>query len=84
MAAALGGLDAVAFTGGVGERSPRVRAEACAGLAFLGIRLDLVKNEDPGSDDADVSAPDARVRTLVVRAREDLQIARAVRAVLDA
>jgi acetate kinase len=84
MAAALGGLDALAFTGGVGERSPRVRAEACAGLAFLGLRLDLDKNDDPGADDADVSTPDASVRTLVVNAREDLQIARAVRALLGA
>jgi acetate kinase len=84
MAAALGGLDALAFTGGVGERSPRVRAEACEGLAFLGVRLDRKKNEDPGADDVDVSDRDASVRTLVVHAREDLQIARAVRAVLDA
>ena len=84
MAAALGGLDALAFTGGVGERSPRVRAEACAGLAFLGLRLDLDKNEDPGAADADVSTPDASVRTLVVHAREDLQIARAVRSLLGA
>jgi acetate kinase len=84
MVAALGGLDALAFTGGVGERSPRVRAEACAGLAFLGLRLDLDKNDDPGADDADVSTPDASVRTLVVNAREDLQIARAVRALLGA
>jgi acetate kinase len=82
MAAALGGLDALAFTAGVGERSPRVRTEACAGLAFLGLRLDPARNEDPGADDADVSAADARARTLVVHAREDLQIARAVRALL--
>ena len=83
MAAAMGGLDAVTFTGGVGERSPRVRAETCASLGFLGLRLDPSKNEDPGPEDADVSAPDATIRALVVHAREELQIARAVRELLD-
>jgi len=83
MAAAMGGLDAVTFTGGVGERSPRVRAEACAGLGFLGLRLDGPRNEDPGTEDTDVSAADSMVRVLVVHAREELEIARAVRALLD-
>jgi acetate kinase len=79
MAAALGGLDALVFTGGVGENAPEVRALACDGLGFLGVALEPGLNG--GSEgDADVSAAGASVRTLVIRAREDLEIARQVRA----
>jgi acetate kinase len=81
MAAAMDGLDALVFTAGVGERSPEVRARACAGLAFLGVDLDPGRNA-AAAGDADVSAAGAAVRTLVVEAREDLEIARQVRAVL--
>jgi acetate kinase len=81
MAAALGGLDALVFTGGVGERSAPVRAAAAGGLAFLGVAIDTARNE-AADGDAEVSAGGAPVRTLVVRAREDLEIARQVRAVL--
>jgi len=83
MAAAMDGLDALVFTGGVGEHAVEVRASAGAGLGFLGVEVDHARNRDV-RDDADVSAPAARVRTLVVRAREDLEIARQVRAVLGA
>jgi acetate kinase len=82
MAAALDGLDAIVFTGGVGERSAPVREEACRGLGFLGIALDPSANAAVRGD-TDVSAPGAGARVLVVAAREDLQIAREVRAVLD-
>jgi acetate kinase len=61
MAAALGGLDVLVFTGGVGENSARVRELACEGLGFLGVSRDHV---------------------LVIPAREDLEIARQVRALL--
>ena len=81
MAAALGGVDALAFTGGVGERSPEVREEACRGLGFLGIALDVKANGQVASD-RDVSAPGAPGRVLVIAAREDLEIARQVRATL--
>jgi acetate kinase len=83
MTAALGGLDALVFTGGVGERSAAVRAAAAEGLAFLGVAVDAARNRAP-SGDADVSAAGASVRTLVVPAREDLEIARQVRACLGA
>jgi acetate kinase len=79
MAAALGGLDTLVFTGGVGERSPEVRARAAAGLAFLGIEIDPQTNA-AGADD--ITAPGSAARTLVVEAREDLEIARGVRAAL--
>ncbi len=77
MAATLGGLDALVFTGGVGERSPEIRVEAAKRLGFLGIALDPTRN--PGAGDRDISAPGAGVRTLVIAAREDLEIARQVR-----
>jgi acetate kinase len=78
MAAALGGLDVLVFTGGVGEHTPAVRARAVHALEFLGMAI----SEDANAavrEDADIGAPDARVRTLVVRAREDLEIARQAR-----
>ena len=79
MAAALGGLDALAFTAGVGEGSPRLRALAAQRLAFLGVELDPAAN-DAAAQDALISPSDARVTTLVIGAREDLEIARQVRA----
>jgi acetate kinase len=81
MAAALGGLDVLVFTGGVGERAAAVRAAAAAGLAFLGVALDPVRNEHAHGD-TEIGAADAAVRTLVLAAREDLEIALQVRALL--
>jgi acetate kinase len=81
MAAALGGIDALIFTGGVGERSPAVREGAVERLCFLGLELDAGRN-GAASGDADVSADGAAARTLVIAAREDLEIARQARAVL--
>jgi acetate kinase len=83
MAASLGGLDVLVFTGGVGERSPVVRALAADGLGFLGLRLDPACNET-GPEDREIGADGAQVRTLVVAAREDVEIAREVRRVLTA
>jgi acetate kinase len=81
MAAALGGIDVLAFTGGVGERSAEVRAGAAAGLDFLGVAVDAPRNEADGGD-RDISSPSAGARTVVIRAREDLEIAGQVRALL--
>src|SRR5262249_1623486 len=75
MAAAMAGLDAVVFTGGIGEHQPEVRAEAAAGLGFLGIAVDEGRNVT-AQPDCDISAPGAAVRTLVIAAREDIEIAR--------
>jgi acetate kinase len=80
MAAALDGLDALVFTGGVGENAPEVRRRAGAGLRWLGVQLDDQRNSAPGGD-VDISHTGAAVRTLVIAAREDLEIARQVRAV---
>jgi acetate kinase len=81
MAASLGGLDALLFTGGVGERSPRVRALAARGLAFLGVELDQSRNAT-AEGDVDVSVRSGGVSVLVVQAREDLEIAKQVQTLL--
>ena len=73
MAAVLGGLDAFAFTGGIGERSPFIRARICEGLTHLGIRLDSAAN----AIGADVlSSADSRVRVHLVHTDENLMVAR--------
>lgn len=81
MAASMDGIDALAFTGGVGARSPEIRRRACARLEFLGISLNRARNEEE-SGDREISGGGAVVRTFVVAAREDIEIARGVRAVL--
>jgi acetate kinase len=82
MAASLNGPDAVVFTGGIGQNSPKVRSAAAEGLGFLGIAVDETTNSAIDGD-GDVSTADARVRTLVVHAREDIEVAREVRRVLS-
>ncbi len=81
MTAALGGLDALVFTGGVGEHCAPVRVRAGEGLAFLGVSIDEERNDRAGGD-ADIGAASASVRTLVLTAREDVEIARQVRTLL--
>jgi acetate kinase len=77
MAGLLGGVDAVVFTGGIGENSARVRRDATRALRFAG--LELPEDADaPSNVDHDVAARASRVRVLVVRAREDLAILKEV------
>ena len=83
MAAAMNGLDALVFTGGVGENAPPVRAATAAGLRFLGVEIGPTLNLSLGPDN-DISAPGATVPTLVIKAREDFEVAREVRRVLAA
>src|SRR6266436_299552 len=75
MLASLGGLDALAFTAGIGEHAASVRAAACEAFAFLGMKLDSEKNAQSRSD-WDIAAPDSTVRVLVIHAQEDWEIAR--------
>lgn len=82
LVAVLGGLDALAFTGGIGEHSARVRADVMAALSYLGVAIDAHANESR-ADDVDVAARDSRVRLPVITAREDLAILAAVRRVLN-
>ena len=81
MAAALGGLDTIVFTGGVGENAPEIRARAADGLGFLGVALDAGRNA-AAHGDTDITHPGADVRAFVIAAREDLEITRQVRDVL--
>ena len=81
MAAALNGLDTLVFTGGVGENAPDIRRWAAAGLGFLGVSVDAARNAGAAGD-TDITDPGAAVRTFVIAAREDLEIARQVREIL--
>ena len=81
MAAAMDGLDALVFTGGVGENSPGVRSRAAAGLGFLGVEVDEARNAGPAAD-REIGAPGAPARVLVIAAREDIEIARQVRTLM--
>ena len=81
MAAAMDGLDGIAFTGGVGESSAPVRGRVADGLGFLGVEIDPEANAAAHAD-AEIGPAKARVRTFVIRSREDLEIARQVRSVL--
>jgi acetate kinase len=75
MLAVLGGVDALVFTGGVGENCAPVRARVCDQLQFAGARLDPAKNAQPKLDQ-DVATSDSQVRVLVIRAEEEWEIAR--------
>ena len=74
-AAAMGGLDAIVFTAGIGENDPVARADVLSGLEFLGVKVDPEKNQ-AARGEADFSAEDAKVRTLLVSTDEELAIAR--------
>ena len=72
-AAAMGGIDAVVFTAGVGENDAATRKEIVSGLEFMGIKIDDEKNSTRGT--VDVSAADATVKTLVIPTDEEMMIA---------
>jgi acetate kinase len=80
MVASAGGLDVLVFTGGMGEHSPDLRSAAAARLGFLGVVVDPEANT--ATADADISAADATVRSIVVTAQEDAEVSREVRRVL--
>lgn len=75
MVAALGGIDALIFTGGVGENSPEVRSAACMKLGFLNLKLDDEKNAQSSADE-DIATEDSAIRVLLIHAQEDWAIAR--------
>lgn len=83
MTTAMAGVDAVVFTGGVGEHAPEVRHAAAERLAHLGVAIDAAANVDAGDADRDLSQRGSAVSTLVVTAREDLEIASQTRAALQ-
>jgi acetate kinase len=73
--AALGPVDALVFTAGVGENSPYIRQQSCAGLEHLGITLDEAKNNARAQDVMPIHAEDSRVQVLVIPTNEELEIA---------
>ncbi|MCX8052749.1 MAG: acetate kinase [Armatimonadetes bacterium] len=81
-AAAMGGLDAIVFTGGIGENSSEIRASVCDGLEFLGVKLDPDKNNYPFEGDAssavtaDITTDASLVKVFVIRTNEERMIAR--------
>jgi len=78
-AAALGGLDTLVFTGGIGERAPAIRARICSGLEFLGIEIDAAHNQ---ANAPVISATNSRVNVRVIQTNEDLMIVQHVKTVL--
>ncbi len=82
--AAMGRVDAVVFTAGIGENSPLVREKTVAGLSRLGITVDRDRNQARSSKAREISAPDSPVKVLVVPTREEREIAGQVMAVLEA
>jgi acetate kinase len=82
MVAVMGGVDGIVFTGGVGEHSSVVRSRAMNALAQFGVALDEGRN-DRAQGDCLVSTTDSKVTVLVVESREDIEIARQVRAILS-
>ncbi len=75
-AAALGKVDAIVFTAGIGENSPQVRKRICSYLEIFGVRVDARKNAKAVKKEADISAKGAKVRVLVVPTDEELMIAK--------
>lgn len=80
LATAMGGIDALVFTAGIGEHAASLRADVCRGLEFMGLAIDLDRNTSAGPD-ADISLEGSPARILVLHTREDLMLARATRTV---
>ncbi|MGI6114421.1 MAG: acetate/propionate family kinase [Mahellales bacterium] len=74
-AAAMGGVDAIVFTAGIGENTPKIRSGACQGLEFLGVEIDQEKNNTKGKE-IEISTSDSKVKVLVIPTNEELMIAR--------
>ena len=73
--AAMGGVDAIAFTGGIGENAALVREEICKGLEFLGVDFDFEKNEVRASGTVELTKPNSKVKVLKIETAEELMIA---------
>jgi len=74
-AAAMGGVDIIVFTAGVGENQSSMREEACRGLEFMGVKFDAEKNKGIHGEEAVISAPDSKVTVCVIPTDEELMIA---------
>ncbi len=74
-AAAMGGVDAIVFTAGVGENDPHTRAQICSGLEYMGVKIDAERNNVRGKD-TEISAADSKVKVFLIPTNEELAIAR--------
>lgn len=83
LAAALGGLDALVFCGGIGENSHQIRRRVCEGLDWIGLELDHARNEAKARDNRVISSDFSRARIMVIPTNEEVVIARAARHLLD-
>ena len=82
-AAAMGGLDAVVFTGGIGENAIGIRYGACNGLEFLGIKMDEERNTALNHKEGRISADDSKVEVWIVPTNEELLIAMDTQALVE-
>lgn len=82
--AAMGGLDCIVFTGGIGENDCALREAVCDNMEYLGVALDPEKNKVRGLDINDISAKNSRVKILVVCTNEELMIARDTKELVEA
>ena len=73
--AAMGGVDAIAFTGGIGENAGSYRAKVCEKLAYMGVKIDAEKNKIRG-EEIEISTPDSTIKVYVIPTNEELVIAR--------
>ena len=74
-AAAMGGVDIILFTGGVGENQDNTREAVCKGLGFMGVELDVEKNKGLRGQEAVISTPESKVKVVVIPTDEELMIA---------
>jgi acetate kinase len=81
-AAALGGLDALVFTGGIGERGASMRQRICEGLEFLGVRIDPSIDASNAAE-IEISPPDSRVKVLLIKTNEEIIVAREAARLLE-
>ena len=71
----MGGLDAIIFTAGIGENTPKIRKMICEGLEFMGVSIDDAKNQTRGKE-AEISSDGSKVKVLVIPTNEELAIAK--------
>ena len=82
-AAAMGGIDCIVFTGGIGENDWKVREEVCKNMDFLGLSIDTEKNHERGADIIDITGENSRVKALIICTNEELMIARDTMALVN-
>jgi acetate kinase len=74
--AAMGGADAIVFTGGIGENSPEVRARICADMGWSGLRLDQTRNQETVGREGEISTGDSKLLAYAIPTDEELLVAR--------